>query len=177
MGNHRNRKLRDGIFNGVFIFYLAFLLENILFKYVQPWQLFQHGRYFSRSLNLVPFRQIMSSSGISDLNIYGNIILFLPLGIYLMFFMKRRKAVKSLLAVFGISLFFEAFQYAAAIGATDIDDIILNCAGGLFGVMCYKVLLFVCMGKEEKAKTAVAGTAAVVGMITAVLIGLLIAFN
>ena len=51
MGNHRNRKLRDGIFNGVFIFYLAFLLENILFKYVQPWQLFQHGRYFSRSLN------------------------------------------------------------------------------------------------------------------------------
>lgn len=85
---------------------------------------------------------------------------FLPHGIYLMFFMKRRKAVKSLLAVFGISLFFEAFQYAAAIGATDIDDIILNCAGGLFGVMCYKVLLFVCMGKEEKAKTAVAGTAA-----------------
>ena len=43
--------------------------------------------------------------------------------------------------------------------------------------MCYKVLLFVCMGKEEKAKTAVAGTAAVGGMITAVLIGLLIAFN
>ena len=89
---------------------------------------------------------------------------------------EKKKAVKSLLAVFGISLFFEAFQYAA-IGATDIDDIILNCAGGLFGVMCYKVLLFVCMGKEEKAKTAVAGTAAVVGMITAVLIGLLIAFN
>ena len=39
MGNHRNRKLRDGIFNGVFIFYLAFLLENILFKYVIVLQL------------------------------------------------------------------------------------------------------------------------------------------
>ena len=173
MRNHRNRKLRDGIFNGVFIFYLAFLLENILFKYVQPWQLFQHGR----SLNLVPFRQIIGSSGIGDLNIYGNIILFVPLGIYLMFFIKRRKAVKSLLAVFGISLFFEAFQYAAAIGATDIDDIILNCAGGILGVICYKVLLFVCMGKEEKAKTVIACIAAVVGMITAVLTGLLIAFN
>ncbi len=177
MRNHRNRKLRDGIFNGVFIFYLAFLLENILFKYVQPWQLFQHGRYFSRSLNLVPFRQIIGSSGIGDLNIYGNIILFVPLGIYLMFFIKRRKAVKSLLAVFGTSLFFEAFQYAAAIGATDIDDIILNCAGGILGVICYKVLLFVCMGKEEKAKTVIACIAAVVGMITAVLTGLLIAFN
>ena len=113
MRNHRNRKLRDGIFNGVFIFYLAFLLENILFKYVQPWQLFQHGRYFSRSLNLVPFRQIIGSSGIGDLNIYGNIILFVPLGIYLMFFIKRRKAVKSLLAVFGISLFFEAWELYA----------------------------------------------------------------
>ena len=89
----------------------------------------------------------------------------------------RRKAVKSLLAVFGISLFFEAFQYAAAIGATDIDDIILNCAGGILGVICYKVLLFVCMGKEEKAKTVIACIAAVVGMITAVLTGLLIAFN
>lgn len=177
MGNQKNRQIRDMVFNGVFLFYLVFLLENILFKYVQPWQLFRNGRYFSRSLNLIPLREIMGSSGIGDLNIYGNIILFIPLGIYLMFYIKERKTVQSMLAVFGLSLFFEAFQYAAAIGATDIDDIILNCTGGLFGILCYKVLVFICRGREQKAKTAVAWAAAVAGIITAVLAGMLIAFN
>lgn len=177
MKGQKNNKLKNTIFNGVFIFYLAFLLENILFKYVQPWELFRHGRYFSRSLNLVPFHQIFASSGIGDLNIYGNIILFVPLGIYLMFYIKNKKIMKSLGAVFGISLFFESFQYAAAIGATDIDDIILNFTGGLLGIICYKILVFVCMGKEERAKTAVAWIAAIAGILTAGLVILLIASN
>ncbi|MBS7009327.1 VanZ family protein [Anaerostipes sp.] len=177
MERKREGKFRNAVFNGVFMFYFVFLVENILFKYVQPWQMFQSGRYFGRSLNLVPFRQILSSSGIGDLNIYGNIILFVPLGIYLMFYMKKSKTVKSLAFIFILSLFFESFQYVAAIGATDIDDIILNCLGGLMGIICYKFLVFICRGKEQTAKTAVTWIAAAAGLLTAVLVILLFAYN
>lgn len=177
MGRQKESKLRNAIFNGVFVFYLVFLFENILFKYVQPWQMFQSGRYYARSLNLIPFRQIFASSGIGDLNIYGNIILFVPLGICLMFYMKKKKTTKSLAVIFALSVFFESFQYAAAIGAADLDDVILNCLGGLAGILCYKILVFLCRGKEQTAKTVVTWIAAAAGILTAILIILLVAYN
>lgn len=177
MGWQKESKLRNTIFNGVFVFYLVFLLENILFKYVQPWQLFQPGRYYARSLNLIPLKQILASSGIGELNIYGNIILFIPLGVYLMFYLKKHKVIKSLAAIFGLTLFFESFQYVTAIGAADIDDVILNCFGGFVGILCYKILVFICRGKEQTAKTAVTWMAAAAGLITAALVILLLIYN
>ena len=79
-------------------FYLFFLLENILFKYVSPLELFSPDRYFSRSWNLVPFNDALSylwkdglAQGFSELNVYGNILLFIPLGIYLQIFLKKKQ--------------------------------------------------------------------------------------
>ena len=68
-----------------------------------------------------------------------NFLLLLPLGIYLHYYF-RRGIFSTLLIVFLTSLFFEVTQltglygiYAHAYRTFDVDDLILNTAGGIFG--------------------------------------------
>lgn len=42
-----------------FAFYILFLLWNILFNYVSPTELVSKGRYFSESINSIPFNDII----------------------------------------------------------------------------------------------------------------------
>ena len=62
-----------------FTFYAVFVTWNILFKYVLPTELFSGERYFARSLNLIPFHDLMEDN-YNRLNIWGNILLFFPWG-------------------------------------------------------------------------------------------------
>lgn len=69
-------------------------------------------------------------------NIGGNIVGFLPLGIFLpLLFSACRRWSSTVLTVFGISLFFETMQLLGGIGVFDVDDLILNTAGGLLGYL------------------------------------------
>lgn len=166
-----------------FVFYLFFLLENILFKYVSPLELFSPDRYFSRSWNLVPFNDALSylwkdglAQGFSELNVYGNILLFIPLGIYLQIFLKKKQVWRSLLAVVGVSVFFEIFQLAFGIGATDIDDVILNTIGGLAGIFIFRLMRL--MFKNEKSvRNVVTWLSTAVGSFVLVILVLLRVFN
>lgn len=38
-----------------------------------------------------------------------------------------------------LSLFIEVVQYVFALGATDVDDIILNLIGGFIGLIIFKI--------------------------------------
>jgi len=87
-------------------------------------------------------------------NVVGNIIIFVPLGTYLSLFKKDKRVIRSLLLIFIVSLFVEVIQGLLAIGASDIDDIILNSLGGFIGILGYKFLLFILRG-EKKAHTAI----------------------
>lgn len=53
-----------------------------------------------------------------------------------------------------MSLFVEIIQGLLGIGASDIDDIILNCLGGVIGILGYKFLLFMLQDKK-KVHTAI----------------------
>ncbi|ENK1242778.1 VanZ family protein [Clostridium botulinum] len=122
-----------------FAFYTLFLLWNIPFKYVSPLEVFSTNRYFSRTLNLIPFYDIFN--GIyNGLDIWGNIILFIPLGIYVNVISKDSRVYKSICKIFSISLIFEVSQYVFGIGASDITDIITNTIGGIVGVGIYMVI-------------------------------------
>ncbi len=46
------------------------------------------------------------------------------------------------------------FQFIFGLGAADIDDIILNCAGGLIGILVYRGL-YAFLKNEEKVRTAI----------------------
>ncbi|MBL7751014.1 MAG: VanZ family protein [Chitinophagaceae bacterium] len=71
-------------------------------------------------------------------NIGGNIIGFIPLGFLFPFFMGRNlKGIKTILAVFLISLGFEWIQLKTGIGVFDVDDLFLNTTGGLIGLILY----------------------------------------
>lgn len=76
------KKIINILFTIGFVFYISFLLWNIPFKYVSPLEVFSTNRYFSRTLNLIPFYDIFNGN-YNSLDIWGNIILFIPLGIYM----------------------------------------------------------------------------------------------
>ncbi len=72
------------------------------------------------------------------INIGGNIIGFVPLGILLpALFISFRSIWKIALVSFFISLLFETTQLLTGLGAFDVDDIILNTAGGIVGYILY----------------------------------------
>lgn len=97
-----------------------------------------------QSINLIPFHTItdyLSNGGFFSLiNVLGNIVLFIPLGIYLILFNHNKGIfINTLWSVF-ISVAVELLQYLFKVGATDIDDIILNGLGGFLGIIIYKIL-------------------------------------
>jgi glycopeptide antibiotics resistance protein len=88
-------------------------------------------------------------------NVVGNIVIFIPLGTYLALIIKHKRVTINLLFIFIVSLLVEIIQGVLGIGASDIDDIILNCLGGLIGIVGYKLLLII-LGDEKKVYTAIA---------------------
>lgn len=134
-----------------FVFYMGFLLWNILFKYVSPIEVFSCNRYFSRTINLIPFNDIIQGN-YNKLDLFGNIILFVPLGIYISILLDKNKTLKNILIILIVSLVFESCQYIFGIGATDITDIITNTFGGVIGIYVYKMLILLFKGGERVKK-------------------------
>jgi glycopeptide antibiotics resistance protein len=96
-------------------------------------------------------------------NVVGNIFIFIPLGIYLSLFKNDKRVITNLLFIFIMSLFIEIIQGILGIGASDIDDIILNSLGGWIGILGYKFLLFI-LRDEKKVYTAITILSAIVGL-------------
>lgn len=90
-----------------------------------------------RSINLIPFHY--DSEVNSHLReIILNVLVFIPLGF--LSGMLGVRVWKSLLIGFSASFAFEALQYAFAIGAADVTDLLTNTAGALLGACAYLVL-------------------------------------
>jgi glycopeptide antibiotics resistance protein len=96
-------------------------------------------------------------------NVVGNIVIFIPLGIYLPLFKNDKRVKTNLLFIFILSLLVEIIQGLLAIGAADIDDIILNCLGGWIGILGYKFLLFI-LRDEKKVHTAITILSVIIGL-------------
>src|SRR5699024_7586400 len=88
---------------------------------------------------------------------FFNFMLLMPFGVYLRyFFNKRRHWGKSLGLGFLISLFFELTQltgiygiYICSYRIFDVDDLLLNSTGALFGFVIAPVLLAVFTARES----------------------------
>ncbi len=166
-----NKKIQSFFLYSMFIFYVILFLSIIVFKYVSPLELLSNNRPDYRSTNLVPFRTIRSYlTGNADIsrtvilnNVLGNIGLFIPLGIYLQLFKRNKRIPASFLTILIISLSVEIIQFIFAIGAADVDDILLNCMGGIIGILCYR-LLTVFMKDDNKIRTAVTICSSIVGI-------------
>ncbi|MBP1992998.1 VanZ family protein [Paenibacillus eucommiae] len=97
--------------------------------------------YWIRRINIVPFN-ILSDYHLLDRQIIGNFIMLMPLGIYLHFLFKQfTTAKKSLFVIFLASFSIEITQLIFSAGSTDIDDIILNTAGGYIAFLLFKLVI------------------------------------
>ena len=69
-----------------------------------------------------------------------NVFVFIPLGLYLSFFIKKNKFIKVIFYTFLISLLFEVIQLFSLLGSFQTEDLILNIFSGLLGYIIYKII-------------------------------------
>ncbi len=120
-----------------------------------------------RSVNLVPFKGILEyimvyfGWRVMDVNLLGNIVIFIPMGLYLRVFQADKKWTVTFLWVLAATVAIECIQFIFGLGASDIDDVILNSLGGLIGIFIYHAIsrLF----KEKKKVYTVLSTVSVLG--------------
>lgn len=74
----------------------------------------------------------------------GNIVIFVPLGVYITLFSKNKGIWKNTLLIMLVSTLVEIIQVIFKFGIGDIDDIILNTIGGFFGILIYRLVLLMC---------------------------------
>jgi len=152
--NKKEKSKREQILYVLFFLYLLFVIRVIIFKYplstmqniVSNWQknVILEGLH---TANFVPFKTIKMYMQYYDLpglrsfsNLFGNVLIFIPVGIMLPMVHKPSKNVLLMLLN---ALFFivgiEVFQLFSNFGAFDVDDIILNFFGVLIGGCIYNV--------------------------------------
>jgi len=164
--NRETKAVRIFLWLGL-LFCILVLSKYILFKksprYYKHYFVHEYKKYTVKEgwehANLKPFSTIrlFSSKRVSTeysyKNIGGNIIGFIPLGILLPFlFPVLRRFVWLTGTVFLLSLLFETTQLIAGIGVFDVDDLILNTAGGILGYILYAVSKWMITGMDDKEK-------------------------
>ena len=93
--------------------------------------------------NFIPFKEILRYNMTSRLffkNVVGNMLLFLPFGFFISYYLKNTKPFLTLLLTVIASVSIEVVQMS--IGRVfDVDDIILNVCGGMIGYFLYYLLI------------------------------------
>lgn len=92
--------------------------------------------------NFVPFQEMFRYDFGSRLfikNVLGNMLLFIPYGFFMGYYLKIKKPISILLLCLLVSGTIETTQLL--IGRVfDVDDILLNIIGGMIGFLLYKLL-------------------------------------
>ncbi|MGN0393870.1 MAG: VanZ family protein [Coprococcus sp.] len=143
MSTKNQKKLRAICFV-LFIIYIIAIVYFLIFS-----DMFGRGNgYDVRRYNLEPFTEIkrfikyrdaMSSTSVM-LNLVGNVVAFMPFGMLIRWARnKKTNAWIALLYSFSFTLLIEIIQYITMLGVFDVDDIIMNTAGGMIGYLVYYI--------------------------------------
>lgn len=128
---------------GEFIFYqevlmMGFMIYTICLFYVVT---FQDVAWWSSS-NFIPFKEMFRYDFGSELffkNVVGNMLMFVPYGFFVSYYLKLKKPYIVFLLSLIVSFTIESIQLS--IGRVfDVDDIVLNVLGGLTGFVIYIIV-------------------------------------
>lgn len=112
-----------------FIIYILCLFQVVTFQDNVSWS----------TNNFIPFREMFRYNIGSRLfvkNVLGNMLLFLPYGFFVSYYLKNKKPMLTLVLTIIASFSIELVQLS--IGRVfDIDDILLNLLGGYLGYLLY----------------------------------------
>ena len=113
------------------------------------------------TLNLIPFRMMVHDWRIGGtplvVNFLGNIVAFLPLGALLPMVRQSRTRLRDVaLIAAGFSMAIETMQYLFARRNADVDDVLLNTLGALFGYGLLRAIerLSTIQGRAEVAQSS-----------------------
>ncbi|KKM09446.1 hypothetical protein SY88_18965 [Clostridiales bacterium PH28_bin88] len=126
----------------MFFFYLVALMGVTIFPI--PLGIPCYGDYFHA--NFIPFKSILGSLHhswymVALRNIGGNLVLLAPFGFLLPMIRKDVNTLGKVVATgFLLSLSIELVQLMLPGRAADVDDLILNTLGLLFGFLAFKLL-------------------------------------
>jgi glycopeptide antibiotics resistance protein len=134
--NQRNNVL----FYTAFSFYLFLLIWIIALKFNADW-VKEIGEYF-RSLPLqervgmgfIPFYSMFKNGFYFNLDYFMNVIIYLPLGIYLKQIFENKNWLIIIIVIFS-SLIFEIIQLLTGFGGCDGSDLFCNSLGGILGIL------------------------------------------
>ena len=150
----------------LFLIYLALLIWIILFKL----QFSISDLDKVRSINLIPFhydKEVGAAFHLTE--VLENVLIFVPMGIYLQMLLPRTKLYVKFMLIAGTSFLLETMQYILAVGRSDITDVLTNTAGGLLGLAVYSIAARL-IGNRIKANRLFSILA---GIVSVVVIGLL----
>ena len=114
------------VFMFVFIIYMMCLFYVVTFQDIDV---------VSKGYNLIPFKEMFRykiGSRLFFKNVVGNMLMFIPFGFFSSYILREIKMKWVLIITLAVSLTIEITQ--SRIGRIfDIDDVILNVAGGVIG--------------------------------------------
>lgn len=150
------RREKDRIYGIGWCLFIVYLLSLAYFLFFAE----ATGRTFTErtyQYNLIPFHEIrrfvvyrrqLGFTAVA-LNLAGNVLAFVPFGIFLPLLIKSVRAFgKTLLLGFEFSLFVEIVQLFSKVGSFDVDDILLNTLGVVFGYLFFVCVRFVHVHKN-----------------------------
>ena len=116
-----------------FVIYILCLFQVVTFQDDTSWA----------SNNFIPFKEIFRYSITSRLfikNVIGNMLMFMPFGFFISYYLKSEKIWIPLFITVITSVAIEVVQLTMIGRVFDVDDIILNVIGGIFGYYIYHSL-------------------------------------
>ncbi|TCM96208.1 VanZ like protein [Paenibacillus sp. BK033] len=138
-----NRLLTKPVHVIVLVLFMLYSLVMIKLLFIRG----SSYRWPDYNYNLVPFHTIKSliyhrhayNADAWMKNLFGNIVLFIPLGVCFPLLSRRLfHAARSLAAIILTLFLVEAIQLVTRVGSFDIDDIILNTFGAGIGLVIIK---------------------------------------
>lgn len=140
------------------VVYVLFMLFQLFFRrmgadltpaYFRDAQTYGYWHTVRWNTNLIPFLTVREFAAETQrwgifswafINLAGNVLLFMPAGVFLPYFRKKqRKFGRFFLTVVLMIVCVELVQVLALIGSCDIDDLILNVLGASIGFVLYKI--------------------------------------
>ena len=116
---------------------LIFIIYILCLYYILTYQDINYG-----GVNLIPFKEMFRyeiGSYKFNKNVIGNILLFIPFGYFTAYYLNTKKIKTTVMVTLIVTTCAEIIQYY--IGRTfDIDDVILNLVGGIFGYLLFVAL-------------------------------------
>ena len=131
----------------IFIIY-CFVLVYVLFLSRGTRDGFTFTEYMRRFTNFIPFKTIMEYvqryidgyRNLSVLNLLGNFVLFMPMGVLLPCVIRKLDRFwKVTLTVLGMVVMVEIVQGILRVGSVDIDDVLFNVVGAMIGYGIIKI--------------------------------------